>query len=194
MTFAQVKRIFEGAGYSTTGVIQTPLIKTLVFTTNQGIDYHRDFLSFDETLNLLKIKQYNYKPINGIFADFVIDGNNLSSSSNIARLNKFYPFRSPRVGDIVFLVDSAGTIASKTYTITWREFNSIQLDKEITNYSSDKTICYADPEFYTSAVADPLDKYLFFYYSPYTSRTADVYIDLTYFMGIEATSNHLGNS
>jgi len=194
MTFAQVKRIFEGAGYSTTGIIQTPLIKTLVFTTNQGIDYHRDFISFDEDLNLMKIKQYNYKAINGIFDGFTVSANVLKSETTISRINKFYPFRNPRVGDIVFIVDSTGAIEANTYTITWREFNSITLDRELTGYNSTKVICYADPELYSSAVADPLDKYLFFYYSPYTTRDADVFIDLTYFMGIEAISTHAGNS
>ena len=57
MTAANVQRILEGLGYTSFSDIQTPEIRTIFLTTNQGINPDRDFITFDFTNSLIKIKQ-----------------------------------------------------------------------------------------------------------------------------------------
>lgn len=61
MTSTKMKRILTGIGITKFENAQTPEIKTICMSTNQGINPHRDFMTFDFDNELIKIKQRQLK-------------------------------------------------------------------------------------------------------------------------------------
>lgn len=64
MTYAQIKRIFNGAGLDLDGEL-FPTLRTIIMTTNHGVDPIRDHITFDGSNELIKIKQYEYRYVDG---------------------------------------------------------------------------------------------------------------------------------
>ena len=56
MTSAKMTAVLDKLGISANTETQAPLIKTILLDNNQGIDYHRDLITFDTTNELIKIK------------------------------------------------------------------------------------------------------------------------------------------
>jgi len=57
MTAANVKRIIDGLDIDSYIDVQTPELRTICMTTNYGIDPERDFITFDFSHSLIKIKK-----------------------------------------------------------------------------------------------------------------------------------------
>ena len=58
MTSSQIKRILSGAGIDYSGITQIPQLRTIFVNTPQGIDTYKDFIYFDFTNGIIKIKKY----------------------------------------------------------------------------------------------------------------------------------------
>lgn len=194
MKTSQIKRILEGLGYEIDQVVQIPEIRALISGSNQGINYHEDFLKFKSS-GIISIKRYKYKPVSGRLSNMVIfNGKNiLSSQSNLYIRHNFYPFRAPKIGDTVFFIDNSGKIISEKSKIIAIANKQITLDNDISSYrKNDTQIVYTDTELFDSSVQDKRTPALFFKYNEITKYTSDIYLDLSQLIGIEMHSGKIG--
>lgn len=176
-------------------MIQTPEIRTLFLTTNQGIDYHRDFIYFDTANEMIKIKQYKANGaagrINEHF-DLSADKKTLSSLGKIYYTHPKYQFRRILPGDKLFILNRAdGSIEKTTYTVESAGQYQIRIDKELIFNKDTQVLCYSEDG---NMVQDLVDKSLFLKYTPYTNNKFDIYLDMNALLGIELQSKLAGNS
>lgn len=194
MKTSQIKRILEGLGHEIDQVIQIPEIRALISGSNQGINYHEDFLKFKSS-GIISIKRYEYKPISGRLSNNVVFNGKevVSSQSNLYIRHNFYPFRAPKVGDTVFFIDNSGKIISKKSKINSIISKQITLDEDISSYRKDDCqIIYADTDLFESSIQDKRTPALFFKYNEITKYTSDIYLDLSQLIGIEMHSGKMG--
>ena len=196
MTASQIKRILNGIGYATDSTIQTPEIRALIFSTNQGIHHHEEFLNIDSAENIIGIKKYKYTIISGcINANISISKNTLSAKNSIYMKHSTYLFRSPKVGDNVFIVKKDdGTIISDIFKIEKVASSYVTLSGEIKNFNKNEHyIVYADSDYLSSAIQDIKSPALFFIYTPISKHEQDVYLNGEELIGIEMYSSILGS-
>ena len=192
MTENQITRILDGMGISGLSGLQLPSVRTLVLTTNQGIEYNQDVITFDTANDLVKIKSFKCEGISGRFDD------NWEETDTGIKFNKvlahrWYPFRDPKKGDIIFIVRN-GELANLTTSIAKIDAeNRIVFEDEIDLRRND-IICYADPiAFANNPVADPTDPSLLLKKTPISDNAFDTYLDMNELVGIESVMGMAAN-
>lgn len=195
MTSEQIKRILEGLGYHTDETIQTPEIRALILSTNQGINHRQDFVTYDSEDNLICIKRFEGSIASGrITNNLTVSGTTLTAKSgNIYLRHTSFPFRSPKVGDTVFLLDKNFKSLKKSATIVSCSQNQISLSTELTIDLENNIIVYADSKMIGEAVQDAQFKGIFFEYDSLTNNSADIYLEGDGLLGIEMQSELLGS-
>lgn len=194
MTIEQLKRIFNGERKSIDREI-FPEIRTIIMSTNQSIDCRRDHMTFDTAHNLLKIKQYKYKCVNGKIKKSSLisdDGMSISGFGPVYIIHPYYTFRAPRVGDIVFKVNKSNGITTQLAKIVSLDLDKINLDRPISYNKATESLCYSSEEFLKEAENDENDYTLFFIYSPMSDNKYDIYLDLNEVLGIDTVNGEIG--
>lgn len=191
MKVSQIKRILEGLGYSMDELLQVNEFRALLLSTNHGLNHHEDFIKFDSSNNIITIKNYNYKVISGRLSNNVaFNGSSILYSSNLYLRHNVYPFRVPKVGDTVFMINSDGEVISPYSKILSITNGKVELDSNIGSYRKDDSmIVYADSSYLKDSVQDKIQKALFFVYSPRTNFKNDWYLNGNELLGIELHSS-----
>jgi hypothetical protein len=198
MKSSQITRILSGMGISGTTGLQVPAFKTIVLTTNHGVDYNNDIITFDTANSLTKIKSFRCKAINGRFSNrWTKIENGLVFPDDIINLSvqhKWYPFRNARVGDIVLIVRNGELLSSPMTTISSVSYNKVLFKDDIDIQSGD-IILYVDPVGYnTHPVSDPLDPSLLLSKTPLSKYQYDIYLDTEEIIGFEMVMGRVANS
>lgn len=197
MNNSQIRRILSGLKYSTDTRIQTPEFRALILSENQGIDYKREFITFDTENSLIRIKKFTYNVISGrISSNVTINGQELRANNSLYLRHNLYPFRAPRIGDKIIIIKSDGKYNDSGLTIETTATNYLKLTGELTSKIFDKTtdqICYADPYWFDKSVQDPVTPALFFNYTEVSNHNDDVFLDTNDLIGIEMQSSLLGS-
>ena len=196
MKSSQIKRILSGIGYSTDTTVQIPNIRALVMSTNQGIHHHEEFLYFDSANNLINIKKYKYQVISGRLSNLVTVADKfISTKSTLYLRHNYYPFRAPKVRDIIFVIDKDGKIVDGIKTNIVRIGSSfIETKEALPKINKDEyVIVYADPGMFNTSVQDKKTPALFFKYSPVTKNKQDIYLNGAGLLGIEMYSSLPGS-
>lgn len=196
MKISQIKRIINGLGQSTDTTIQVPEIRSLIFSTNQGIHHHEEFLYIDSTDNLINIKKYNFRVISGRLSNLITVADKfISSKSTLYLRHNYYPFRAPKIGDTIMVIDKNGKILDGSKTVIDKiSSNFIEIRNAFPKFNKDEHIVvYADTELLESSVQDKKTPALFFVYTPKTENEFDVYLDGETLIGIEMYSALAGN-
>lgn len=195
MKASQIKRILSGLGYSENERNQFPEFKNLVFSTNHYLNYKEDFVNFNNTEGLIKIKRYRNKIINGrTNTNIKIEKNRIESNASIVSKSLQFKFRSPEVGDTIFIIKK-DTVINTGLKIIGTGYNSITLDKDFT-FDFDTfshTICYMKEEDYKVSSRDPLNPTVFIKYSQVSENENDVILDSDMLIGIEGCSPGVGS-
>lgn len=196
MNVSQIKRILNGMGYNSDTMIQAPEIRALIMSTNQGIHHHEEFIHFDSKDNLINLKKYDFSVISGRLSNMITVADRfISSKSTLYLRHNYYPFRAPRIGDTVMIIDKDGNIlsGSKT-TIAKVGGNFIETRSALPKFDKDKhMIIYAETEKIDHAVQDKKTPALFFTYTPKSENEFDVYLDGEGLLGIEMYSAVTGS-
>lgn len=196
MKSSQIKRILSGIGYNTDTTVQIPNIRALLMSTNQGIHHHEEFLYFDSTNNLINIKKYRYQVISGRLSNLVTVADRfISTKSTLYLRHNYYPFRAPRIGDIIFVIDKDGKIVNDIKTNIVKIGSSfIETRAALPKINKDEhIIVYADPDMFNTSVQDKKTPALFFKYSPVTKNKQDIYLDGAGLLGVEMYSSLSGS-
>ena len=196
MTSAKMTAVLDKLGISANTETQAPLIKTILLDNNQGIDYHRDLITFDTTNELIKIKFRTAEAVNGCLVGTEIDGDNgtiLKSEGAIYSENNKFPFRRPLIGDTVYGFDKNNKAVKKgIITAVGKKF--IVLDTGLKKEDLTNGLIYCSESKFATSEQDPLDNKLFLTYKNYSSNKYDVYLDMNKVIGFELRTSRLGNS
>lgn len=195
MTGEQIKRIISGLGYNVSERLQMPEVRALILSTNQGMNYKSEFVTFDSDNELIRIKKFKHTVVSGRLSNSVaINKSELTVNNSIYLRHSIYPFRAPRIGDRILIINEDGSYTDTKLQIIATATNYIKLSGELKNFNRIKQqLCYIDGESFNSAVQDPEVGALFFVYTPISEHTDDVILDLADLMGIEMTSPLLGS-
>ena len=194
MTTATMKRILKSFNITNNFEdLQIPAMKTLFMNTNQGLDYHRDFLTFDMSTETLKIKQMKAIQV----SDELETENIKVGEDDVIYFNlKMYrnsPSKVEKIAkdDKVLLIDKRTNSSDGTFTVQMVGRSFIQLDKPI-NVEFYHKLVYVKNNNYIKP--DPLDKFKFYVYTPYTKNAYDIYLPFNEIIGIEMQSGYVGMS
>lgn len=186
MNITKFKHILNQCGVNNFKNFRLNKVSTLVSSSNMNVDYHRDVFSYDDSLNILKIKQYSYRCVSGKINPFKIqaDKKTLLSFGNISLLPNHYQSDIVRTGDVLFVLEKSTGNLLEEYNIINAGLRFVQLDREFT-YPENSLVGYRkNIENVEQDEADPL---LYFVYKPYTTNTTDIFIDVSSMVGIELT-------
>ena len=192
----QITRILSGMGINETTNLQVPGFRTIVLTTNHGVDYNNDIITFDTANSLTKIKSFRCRAINGCFSNNwtkIKNGIRFNNTINPFLQHKWYPFRNAKVGDVILCVRN-GQILSSTTTIKSVSSSNVIFADDIDIQTGD-TILFADPiEYNNHPVNDPLDPLLLLSKTPISKFPYDVCLDSTEIIGFEMVMERVANS
>lgn len=203
MTETQIKRICSSLGVVENEFIQVPLLRTILMETNQGIEYHQDFIKVNTHENFIEIKQYHPIIKSGLISPNVVidndDNDNPKCSTlkvsmpnaPIWRHDKYFSFRNSHAGDKLLRLSATGATL-ESHKIIAVNFRKIYLDSIINPLDSGESYIYLDGET-TTAKQDLLDPKLFFEYKPMSNNYADIYIQFDAITGFELVSEKVGN-
>lgn len=196
MTGKQIARIFNGAGMDINGNY-FPKLRTLIMTTNHGIDPHRDRITFDLSDGLIYIKQYSYTAINGKIINAVLADDKKTLTSNIGPIfivHPVYNFRSMRNGDLIISVDKKTGATKKLAHVVSCSMTKIVLDTEISYDKNKESLCYTTDKLFENAVSEEDDYTLLFKYTPMSDNEFDICLDIDFLVGIETVNRLVGLS
>lgn len=196
MTSKKMEALLEKLGISANTEVQTPEIRTILLDNNQGVDYHRDLITFDTTNELIKIKFRYAKAVNGILLGTIIDGDNsniLKSDGPIYSVNSKYQFRKPIEGDVVYTFDK-NKKAVKVGNIVGITKKAIILDGSMSTDDIKNGLIYCSTTDFATSEQDPGDSKLFLSYTNYSSNKFDVYLDMNRVIGFEFKTSRIGNA
>lgn len=196
MTVEKIKALLSRLNVPENEVVQIPELRTIIMTTNQGLDYRRDFLIFDTKNGLLKIKQYSAKGAAGrITNDFtMIDSKTMKSKHSISYCHPKYSFKKIESGDILFTVEKKTGKIKDIFEVEFATNEIIKLKSDLHYDITGEILCFTTKENYTKMIQDKIDKSLFLIYTPYSNNKADIYLDFGYILGFEAQSPLVGLS
>ena len=195
MNNAQIKRILSGIKLKTDERIQTPGVRALILSTNQGINHREEFLTFDTTNQFIRIKKFTNEVVSGRLSNSVsINGSELTVNNSIYLRHSLHPFRAPKVGDIIFIVNQDGSYKETGLTIVGTATNYLKLSGSLTGFNKEtQQLCYAHGEKFKSAVQDLETPALFFAYTQISENKDDVILNLSELIGIETNYPMLGS-
>lgn len=197
MTAEKIKRILNGANIDYSGVVQIPELRTILLASNQGIDSRRDFIYFDFTNEMIKIKKYQPKRAAGKIGPCEIDDTKTFISGSVLSFytsHKEYKYPVAQLGCVLFTVNkNTGNIVNQ-YDIIDAGLNFIQTAKPISYNKTTEYLCYSTKEDFGSMVQDEKDKSVFLKYTPMTENKYDIFLDMSYVLGFEFVSERVGNS
>lgn len=196
MNISQIKRILSGLGYESDTAVQISELRALLMTTNQGMNHHEEFLTYDSENNLICIKKFKYKVISGRLSNNVTikDNDIVPNGNNLYIRHSIYPFRAPRIGDNVFLINKDGKIVSDIFNIESISSMQITLSGSLSKFKNDEHfIVYADPSSFNKSVQDKETPALYFEYTPLSENVYDMYLDGALLLGVELKSSLPGS-
>lgn len=196
MKASQIDRILTGLGYDTKTTIQASEIRAFILSTNQGMNSHEEFITLDQDVNVIGIKKYDYKVINGRISNNIrIEGNKIYSNGiSLYLRHPMYTFRAPRIGDTVFVIKQDGTMKSSKSKIVNITTYFLELDNSLGDIDlKNDFIIYADSELFGKSVQDSKIPALYFVYRALSNNKQDIYLEGDGLVGIELYSAVLGS-
>lgn len=195
MTTTQIKTILErlGVNYSESN-IQIPQFSAILGSTNQGVDYRKDFFTFDFDAEVVKIKRYIPKAANGRVSKFLQSGGSLRPyGPKVCLSHPVFPFRNAKSGDYVFGLNKQTLEIETEYLVLDSGVKFIVIDSDDTLNQKKYCYLYSTKDLMSAASQDPVDKSLYLVYEPLTDYDYDLVIDMNQIIGFEIRSERVGN-
>ena len=110
MEKVQIEALMKSLKIEKNKLVQVPGLRTIFMSTNQGLDYHENFLYFDTENELLKMKEYKCEGRSALIKNCKLEEPGIIESCFPRRLlnycqHPYYKFRLPKVGDILFILN-----------------------------------------------------------------------------------------
>lgn len=203
MTKDQITRICSSLGVVTDQFVQVPTLRAILTETNQGLEYHQDFINFNTENEFVEIKEYTPEIKSGIISPNAVisddeEDNPKQSTLKVSithapiwKRDRYYPFRMPKVNDKVIKLSSSGSIL-ESHKIIAVNFKKIYLDSVMNKLETGESLVYLDGAT-TTAKQDIKNPKLFFDYIPISNNAADIYIQFDAITGFELVSEKVGN-
>jgi hypothetical protein len=204
MTHAGLVRVLTSLGISSPSATDQFQLKTLDSINLNADGNHvcnsmTDFLMFDLTNDLIKIKEKTYTVESGLFASqwsISSEGKISFYGDNPIRENSFFKFRYPKNGDIIFFVNrKTGKILTTHYSLSL-----VNGSFSLSNYTYDETLLsstyfmgYADAGTFSDTSQALIEPTVLLKYSNKTNYPADIYIDLSNVVGFTFANGKYGN-